>query len=108
MYEAVDEYDEVSFRPNFAAPIYSGGLPEDAELDEKVPPIFMATAGDDFNPLDMAKMYIRLKEADISAELHIYESGGHGYGLRKTALPVTTWADRMEDWMRTLNFLDRD
>ena len=104
----VDEYDEVSFRPNFAAPIYSGGLLKYAELNEKVPPIFMATAGDDFNPLDMAKMYIALKEADIPAELHIYESGGHGYGLRRTDLPVTSWSDRMEDWMRRLNLLEKN
>lgn len=105
LYEAVDEYDKVSFRPDFAAPIYSGGLPEDANLTEDCPPFFMATAGDDFNPLEMARMYIALKEANISAELHIYESGGHGYGLRQTDLPVTSWHDRMEDWMRTLKLL---
>lgn len=108
LYEPVDEYDKVSFRPNFAAPIYSGGMPVKAELNEDVPPIFMATASDDFNPLDMARMYITFKEADISAELHIYESGGHGYGLRRTRLPVTSWHDRMEDWMRTLKLLEKD
>lgn len=106
LYEPVDEYDEISFRPNFAAPIYSGSAPRNAEFTADCPPFFMATAHDDFNPLDMAKLYINLKEAGISAELHIYESGGHGYGLRPTDLPVTSWNDRMEDWMRTLNFLD--
>ena len=108
LYEAVDEYDKVSFRPDFAAPIYSGGLPEDANLTEDCPPFFMATAGDDFNPLEMARMYIALKEANISAELHIYESGGHGYGLRQTDLPVTSWHDRMEDWMRKLKLLEQE
>jgi len=104
-YEPVDEYDKVSFRPDFAAPIYSIGMPEYAEITKDSPPFFMATAHDDFNPLDMAKMYIALKEANISAELHIYESGGHGYGLRRTDLPVTSWHDRMEDWMKKLNLL---
>jgi acetyl esterase/lipase len=108
MYEAVDEYDEVSFRPDFAAPIYSVPMPLEAELSEDSPPFFMATAHDDFNPLDMAKMYIALNEANISAELHIYESGGHGYGLRRTDLPVTSWNDRMEDWMRKLGLLESD
>ena len=108
MYKPVDEYDEVSFRPDFAAPIYSGGMPPEAELSEDSPPFFMATAHDDFNPLDMAKMYIALNEANISAELHIYESGGHGYGLRRTGLPVTSWNDRMEDWMRKLKLLELD
>ena len=104
-YEPVDEFDKVSFRPDFAAPIYSGGMPEYAELTEECPPFFMATAGDDFNPLDIARTYIALKEANISGELHIYESGGHGYGLRRTDLPVTSWHDRMEDWMRKLMLL---
>ncbi len=108
MYEPVDQYDKVSFRPDFAAPIYSGGMPPNAELTEDCPPFFMATAHDDFNPLEMAKLYIALNEANISAELHIYESGGHGYGLRRTDLPVTSWNDRMEDWMRSLNLLDKD
>jgi len=105
LYEPVDKYDKVSFRPDFAAPIYSIGMPEDAEITKDSPPFFMATASDDFNPLDMARMYIALKEANISAELHIYESGGHGYGLRRTDLPVTSWHDRMEDWMRKLKLL---
>lgn len=108
LYEPVDEYDEISFRPDFAAPIYSVSAPPKAEFTEDCPPFFMATAHDDFNPLDMARLYIQLKEANASAELHIYESGGHGYGLRRTDLPVTSWHDRMEDWMRTLNLLEMD
>ncbi len=107
LYDPVDEYDKISFRPNFAAPIYSGGLPEGAELTENCPPFFMVITHDDWAPVAMAEMYIALKKAKISAELHIYESGGHGYGLRKTEVPVTNWPDRMEDWMRKLKFLER-
>ena len=106
LYDPVDKYDEVSFRPDFAAPIYSGGMPEGAELTEDCPPFFMVITHDDRRPVAMAKMYIALKEANISAELHIYESGGHGYGLRRTELPVTSWPDRMEDWMRRLKLLE--
>ena len=107
LYEPVDKYDKVSFRPDFAAPIYSGSMPEGAELTEDCPPFFMVIAHDDRSPVEMAKMYIALREANISAELHIYESGGHGYGLRRTELPVTSWPDRMEDWMRKLNLLNK-
>ena len=108
LYEPVDEYDKISFRPDFAAPIYGGNIPEEAELSEDCPPFFMVTAHDDRNPVIMSNMYIALKEANISAELHIYESGGHGYGLRRTELPVTTWPDRMEDWMRKLKLLNQN
>ncbi len=107
LYTPVDDYDTISFRPDFAAPIYSGSLPEEAELNEDCPPFFMVITHDDWGPEAMAEMYIALRKAKISAELHIYESGGHGYGLRKTHLPVTTWPDRMEDWMRKLGYLER-
>jgi len=107
LYDPVDQYDAVSFRPDFAAPIYSGGLPEGAEITEDCPPFFMVITNDDKRPVEMAEMYIALKKAGASAELHIYESGGHGYGLRRTDLPVTSWPDRMEEWMRRLKLLER-
>lgn len=106
LYEPVDRYDAVSFRPDFAAPIYAGGIPEGATITEECPPFFMVIAHDDRDrSIAVAALYIALKKANVSAELHIYESGGHGYGLRSTELPVTSWPDRMEEWMRQLGFL---
>jgi acetyl esterase/lipase len=107
LYDPVDAIDSVSFRPDFAAPIYAGGLPKEAELTKDCPPVFMVVTSDDFGPLGTAEMYIALKKADISAELHIYESGGHGYGLRPTELPVTSWPDRMKEWMNRLKLLEK-
>lgn len=107
LYEPVDRYDAASFRPDFAAPIYAGGVPEGATITEDCPPFFMVIAHDDRDrSVAVAELYFALKQADVSAELHIYESGGHGYGLRSTELPVTTWPDRMEEWMRRLGFLE--
>ena len=107
LYEPVDRYDTVSFRPDFAAPIYAGGVPEGAAITEECPPFFMVIAHDDRDrSVAVAELYIALKRANVSAELHIYESGGHGYGLRETELPVTSWPDRMEEWMRRLGLFD--
>lgn len=107
LYEPVDRYDAVSFRPDFAAPIYAGGIPEGAAITEECPPFFMVIAHDDRDrSVAVAELYIALKRANVSAELHIYESGGHGYGLRETELPVTSWPDRMEEWMRRLGLFD--
>ena len=107
LYEPVDRYDAVSFRPDFAAPIYAGGVPEGAAITEECPPFFMVIAHDDRDrSVAVAELYIALKRANVSAELHIYESGGHGYGLRETELPVTSWPDRMEEWMRRLGLFD--
>ena len=66
----------------------------------------MVTAHDDKDrSIGIAELYIALKKGGASAELHIYESGGHAYGLRKTDLPVTSWPDRMKDWMIRLKLL---
>jgi len=107
LYERVDRYDDVSFRPNFAAPIYSGGIPEGAMIAKDCPPFFMVITHDDRDrPIAAAELYVALKKADVSAELHIYESGGHGYGLRRTELPVSRWPERMEEWMHRLQLLN--
>lgn len=108
LYESVDEHDNQSFRPAFAAPIYSGGLPIGTDLFEDCPPIFMVIAHDDKErSIGMAELYIALKKANVSTEMHIYSEGGHGYGIRRTEKPVTSWTDRMEDWLRLKGFLDR-
>jgi len=106
MYEPVDKYDEISFTPNYAAPIYAGGSPPDTVLPKETPPVFMVVAHDDKNmSLGMVNTYISLKKSGVSAELHIYESGGHGFGVRKTGLPIAKWPERMQEWMVRLRLL---
>ena len=116
-YPAVDAADQVSCRPNFCVLIYPGYLtasptgPDLApDLSVKAgvtPPTFLAMAEDDpvgvENPLFY---YLALKQAKIPAELHLYPTGGHGYGLRRTKDLVTTWPDRVEDWMKTAGWLE--
>ena len=109
LYESVDSHDDYNFRPAFAAPIYSGWwMPEGANLSEATPPFFMVITYDDKDrSIGMAESYIALKKANVSAEMHIYSEGGHGYGLRRTDKPVTSWNDRMEDWLRLKGFLGK-
>ena len=107
LYQSVDRHDDHSFRPAFAAPIYSGWwMPEGADLSEACPPFFMVITYDDKDrSIGMSEVFIALKKAKVSAEMHIYSEGGHGYGLRRTDKPVTSWNDRMEDWLRIKGFL---
>jgi acetyl esterase/lipase len=49
--------------------------------------------------------FMALKEAKVPAELHIYAQGGHGYGLRRTALPITAWPQGVETWLHTIKVL---
>jgi len=116
-YNPVDEIDESSCRPNAGILIYAAYLAnrdqDDKELAEgltvnkSTPPIFMAHAFDDGVPVEGPLLLgLELKKHDIPFDLHIYDTGGHGYGLRHVPdQPVTSWPDRCEDWMQRLGWL---
>jgi acetyl esterase/lipase len=75
-------------------------------VTDQTPPSFIVQAEDDPVHVENAVVYfLALKNAKVPAELHIYAEGGHGYGLRHTALPVTTWPLSVETWLRTLHVL---
>lgn len=96
-YSSIDET-----RPNFVAPIY---LYEKAVLGSTVPsvktPIFLVAASDDELGLasHSVNVYSKWVEANQPAELHMYERGGHGFGMNKKNLPSDTWIDRFTDWL---------
>lgn len=109
-YDRVDASDDASFRPTFAGLIYPGYLtvkeandkvaPE-LTLSSNTPPTFLLITQDDPVRMENALYYAaELQRHKVSLELHVYPKGGHGYGLRRTKDPVTTWTDRMTDWMR--------
>ena len=50
---------------------------------------------------------IALKQADVSCELHQYAVGGHGFGMRPSDLPASTWPARLEDWLRSTGVLTK-
>ena len=50
-------------------------------------------------------MYLALKKAGVPAELHVYATGGHGFGLRPSDKPCSTWPQRCEAWMRSQGLL---
>jgi len=115
LYDRGDEADDLSCRPDFAVVIYPGYLAladknmapnPDIEPTAQTPPTFLVQAEDDPVHVENATTYfLQLKKAKVPAELHIYSEGGHGYGLRRTTLPVTTWPDTMEIWLHTIHVL---
>lgn len=115
LYEAVDDADELSFKPNRSILIYAAGLPggdggwSGGDVDTSdIPPVFMVHAFDDFVPVQgTANLLLQMKKDKIPCELHVYDSGGHGYGLRKRAdQPVTHWTDPCEAWLRRAKWID--
>ena len=115
LYDSIDAADQLSCRPDFAFIIYPGYLANaaqnmapnaDINPTDKTPPTFIVQAEDDPVHVENAIVYfLQLKAAKVPAELHIYAEGGHGYGLRRTALPVTTWPDTAKIWLHTIKVL---
>ncbi len=115
-YEDVDGVDGFSSLPSFSALIYGAGVVDRETLGIRdylkvtpgTPPVFMAHAFDDGVPIENCLLLMaELKKNKVPSELHIYSEGGHGYGLRKTRQPVTSWNDRMADWMKVSGWLDK-
>jgi acetyl esterase/lipase len=111
-YPKVDAADDLSCRPDFAVVVYPGYLAlsekefafnADIPVTKETPPTFLVQAEDDPVHVENATVYfLALKAAGVPAELHVYAKGGHGYGLRRTQLPVTGWPDRVDEWLATI------
>jgi acetyl esterase/lipase len=110
-YEPVDEADRVSCRPDFSVLIYPAYLTvkedndkiaPDLKVSEKTPQTFIAIAQDDPVRVENAIYYaLALKNQKVPVELHVYPTGGHGYGLRPSEHLVTRWPSRVEEWMKS-------
>ncbi len=110
-YEPIDEIDKVSARPDFVCPIYAAYLADGykdnvAELGalvtvtEDTPPMFMAVTWDDkMRGAQSGLLLSRLKEHNVPAELHVYQDGGHGYGIRQHGHPVSKWHHHLAAWL---------
>jgi len=116
-YPKIDATDEVSCKPDFLCLIYPAylvlkeqgdAINPSVKITDQNPPTFIVMAEDDpvrvENPL---AYYLELKKAKVPAEMHLYQVGGHGYGLRRTKDLVTAWPDRAIDWMRFNGWLEK-
>jgi dienelactone hydrolase len=91
---------DASTRPNFAAPIY-GALVSDASPPKEGPPLFIVVASDD-DTTPAAKsvaIFQAWQAAKLRAELHVYENGGHGFGLGTPGTASAHWTDAFEAWL---------
>jgi dienelactone hydrolase len=101
--------------PDFLIFIYGGGFLDPSDktkfregfrVPEDAPPAFFLVAhGDKSNPMEAAQLYLEYKKRDLSAELHVFAKGGHGFGMRKDKDPVSEWPARCSDWMRSVGLL---
>ena len=95
-------------RPDFFAPIYGAiHVLNLNKLAEKPMPLFMVVASDDFfnfqnYSVDLFKSYNAAKQP---VELHIYEKGNHGFGVKKQGFPCDDWINVFQKWLGSHGFL---
>ena len=112
-YAPIDDVDCSSCLPNFAIVAYPGYIlerPGSAVLAEylRIPketgPMFLVHASDDnesaVHSRNRAWHSTARRDAGVPAELHIYDSGGHGFGVRKVGRPVSDWTKRCAEWLK--------
>jgi acetyl esterase/lipase len=109
-YESLDEIDKRSCRPDFSMLVYpwrvydskTDALLPQIKFTKETPPAFIVHTHDDASTsLGSVLIYAGLKRNGVPAELHVYQNGGHGYGMR--AVPnsdIGTWPDRATDWLK--------
>lgn len=105
----------IDARPDFIVAIYPAYLAEPPALTQlakgidpskDTPPTFLLQSEDDPVHVENVLLYTQaLKQLKIPTELHVYSEGGHGYGLRPSALPVTHWPALVETWLHTIHML---
>lgn len=108
--DAADPIEREGSRPDFDALIYPGIRAENFTIPKDMPVTFMLCADNDRGPSNaLAGLYPMLKAAGIKTEVHIYASGGHGFGINpstRTPSPVaTTWQLRLGDWLKDIGML---
>jgi acetyl esterase/lipase len=119
-YPLTDAADRQSPRPDFAIVAYtarvldSGRRRNELELapwvdiSPNAPPTLILHAMDD--PVDDVRQpmayALALNDAGVPVDLRLYARGGHAFGLRPTADPITReWPSQVEQWLRSLGVL---
>lgn len=89
-------------RPDFLVLAYPA-IPAGLAITTSTPRTFLVAADDDatVNAADHAgRFYAALRAVKVPAELHVYASGGHGFGIRKTGKTSAAWPAALIAWLK--------
>jgi len=112
-YAAIDEADTASMRPDFAMLVYPAylagrdGTPSpELTVTSSTPKTLLIQAENDSVGVENSLVYFAaLRKNKVPAEMHVYAEGGHGYGRRPTADPITGWPVRAAEWLQHIGVL---
>jgi acetyl esterase/lipase len=106
-YSPVDKADSLSCRPAFALLIYPAYLDQgenktltpELTISQDTPPMFIFQTADDTYGNSSLVMASALRNAKSPVELHVYQKGGHGYGLRSGNPAAEIWPSLAGKWL---------
>ncbi len=77
------------------------------QVSKQTPPTFLVHTSDDFVKVQNSiRFYEACKKHKVSAEMHIFEKGGHGYSMKLKGKPVSVWPTLMKNWMGLHGWLE--
>ena len=104
---ADDIIEQQSSHPAFQALIYPGNSAR-FTVSKNAPPVFIVCGYNDRPDISkgMAELYLKYKEAGVPAELHIYATAGHGFGMKATNKnAVAGWPLRLQEWLTDIGVI---
>ncbi|WP_267435345.1 alpha/beta hydrolase [Sphingomonas sp. GM_Shp_1] len=119
-YPLADAADRQSPRPNFAIVAYTARMLDDSKgrnslelkpwvtISPKAPPTLILHAMND--PMDKIRQplayALALSDAGVPVDMRIYSKGGHAFGMRPTADPISReWPGQVKQWLQNLGIL---
>jgi acetyl esterase/lipase len=105
---ASDVTGRMSCRPDFVGAIYAGLDPAmQGRIRAGLPPFFIAVAANDskVQPASCIAMFQALRKVGVPAELHIFQSGEHGFGLGRAEGTSSTWPTLFDAWLKENGFV---
>jgi endo-1,4-beta-xylanase len=104
-----DAVEQKSDKPAFEVLMYPGGLTPEVigKVTKQMPPGFLLCGADDRDTIaqNLAELFVAMRKAGVSAELHEYAGVGHGFGLRLSQHgAVADWPAVLVQWMDTKGF----
>jgi acetyl esterase/lipase len=105
---APDPIDRLNAKPNFVIQIYPGPLFIPDVIPADAPPAFLLAANDDpCCSVSVVSLLEKHRAAKVPVEVHIYTKGSHGFnmGNRSQLQSISTWPQRMADWLADNNYL---
>jgi len=105
--DATDPIERENSRPDFQGLIYPGSTNR-IVVTKDSPPAFLVCGYKDRPDISqgLAEVYLKFKAAGVPAELHIYASAGHGFGVReKNHEAFGSWPARFQEWLSDSGFL---